>query len=144
MDADGWFVLDLVMLDIERESLVDTATARPDVAVDRVLFCAKETVFKAWYPLTRRQLGFHEVRVSVDADGGFTARLVIDCLPHEDARLWSMTGRWTHDVDVRGRNCRRADGDYPVAPSPRCVTPTSASKVPRRVGAQRHVSVEAP
>lgn len=93
-------VVHLVMPHIERELLVDTAVARPDIAVDRVLFCAKEAVFKAWYPLTRRQLGFHDVRVSVGADGGFTARLVIDRLPHEDVRLWTMTGRWAHDLDV--------------------------------------------
>ncbi len=119
-------VVDLVMLDIERMSLIDSV-APPDIAVDRVLFCAKEAVFKAWYPLTRRELGFDEVRVSVEADGGFTARLLIGCDPLESAQLWSMTGRWAHDVNV-------------VVAA--VVAPTLM--VTRRVGAQRHVSVEDP
>jgi 4'-phosphopantetheinyl transferase EntD len=43
---------------------------------DTVLFCAKESVYKAWYPLTRAWLGFADASVTIDPDAGtFTARL---------------------------------------------------------------------
>jgi 4'-phosphopantetheinyl transferase EntD len=39
----------------------------------------KESVYKAWFPLARRWLGFEEARVAVDPDAGtFRARLLIE------------------------------------------------------------------
>jgi 4'-phosphopantetheinyl transferase EntD len=40
------------------------ATARPGVHWDRLLFSAKESVFKAWFPLARDWLGFEQAVVS--------------------------------------------------------------------------------
>ena len=40
------------------------ATARPGVHWDRLLFSAKERVFKAWFPLARDWLGFEQAVVS--------------------------------------------------------------------------------
>jgi len=52
---------------------------------DRVLFCAKEAVFKAWYPLTGDALAFEDAAVRIDAEGGtFTATL----------RDGELRGRW--------------------------------------------------
>ena len=46
---------------------------------DRVLFSAKEAVYKAWFPLTRRWLAFEGVCLSIDPGTGcFTARLLVD------------------------------------------------------------------
>lgn len=46
---------------------------------DRLIFSAKESVYKAWFPLARRWLGFEEARVSVDPEAGvFAARLLIE------------------------------------------------------------------
>jgi len=43
---------------------------------DRVIFSAKESVYKAWYPLTGRWLGFEEAVVTLDPPAGtFEARL---------------------------------------------------------------------
>ncbi|MFJ4159769.1 4'-phosphopantetheinyl transferase [Microbacterium testaceum] len=36
---------------------------------DRLLFSAKESVYKAWYPLTQRWLDFDDVSVTIDRDG---------------------------------------------------------------------------
>src|SRR5262249_25679288 len=36
---------------------------------DRLLFSAKESIFKAWFPVTRRWLDFHDVTVTIDPDG---------------------------------------------------------------------------
>lgn len=42
---------------------------------DRVLFSAKESVYKWWFPLTRRWLGFREVTLTLRVNGTFTAVL---------------------------------------------------------------------
>jgi len=42
---------------------------------DRVLFSAKESVFKAWFPLVRRRLRFREAVLTIRPDGTFAARL---------------------------------------------------------------------
>jgi 4'-phosphopantetheinyl transferase EntD len=54
----------------ERDLLAALAAKHPGVHWDRLLFSAKESVYKAWYPLHRRWLGFTDVRLSIDADGG--------------------------------------------------------------------------
>src|ERR687895_622101 len=51
----------------------DRAPAEPGLHWDRILFCAKEAVYKAWFPLTRRWLEFADVAVSLDRDGTFRA-----------------------------------------------------------------------
>ncbi len=65
-------VLDAVCAPGERRAL---AAHGAGVCWDRVLFSAKEAVFKAWYPLTGRLLGFEDVDVRLDpAAGTFRAR----------------------------------------------------------------------
>jgi 4'-phosphopantetheinyl transferase EntD len=42
---------------------------------DRVLFSAKESLYKAWFPLTRRWLDFKDVQVTIErTEGTFRAR----------------------------------------------------------------------
>src|SRR5947209_5174754 len=54
------------------------ARARPDLPWDRLLFSAKESVFKAWYPLARRWLGFEQAELAFDPDAGtFTADVLV-------------------------------------------------------------------
>ncbi len=56
------------------------ATRRGDgVHWDRVLFSAKESVFKAWFPVTRRWLGFDAVSLLFNPGSAtFTAHLVTE------------------------------------------------------------------
>ncbi|GGJ83477.1 4'-phosphopantetheinyl transferase [Pilimelia anulata] len=61
---------------------------------DRLLFCAKEAVYKAWYPLARRWLGFEEARVALAADGTFTAALLVEGPAYRGEPLRGFTGRW--------------------------------------------------
>ena len=35
---------------------------------DRILFCAKEATYKAWFPLTHRWLGFEDAHITFDVD----------------------------------------------------------------------------
>ena len=37
---------------------------------DRLLFSAKESLYKAWFPLVKRWLGFEEVSVTIDPESG--------------------------------------------------------------------------
>lgn len=79
-------VLDAIALPEEKASL---AALPPGVPWDRLLFSAKETVYKSWFPLTRRFLEFHEARIALAPDGTFAATLLVP------APLPGFTGRWT-------------------------------------------------
>ncbi|GAB2650910.1 4'-phosphopantetheinyl transferase Npt [Prescottella soli] len=94
-------VLDAVSLPEEREWL---ATVEPAaVHWDRLLFCAKETTYKAWFPLTGRWLGFEDAHITF-ADGTETADgmtgtfhsrlLVPGDTTDGGAPLASFDGRW--------------------------------------------------
>ena len=62
----------------EQDRLAALAREAPEVHWDRLLFSAKESVFKAWYPVARRWLGFEHADLVVDPDAGtFTARILI-------------------------------------------------------------------
>jgi 4'-phosphopantetheinyl transferase EntD len=62
----------------EREMLADLSRAAPATHWDRLLFSAKESVYKAWYPLTTRGLGFEDARLVIDPSGTFAAKLLVD------------------------------------------------------------------
>lgn len=86
--------LELVLRDEERARLVELADVDPDVRWDRVLFCAKETVFKAWFPLTRRWLDFTDVSTTLRRDGTFLARLQVPVPRAARADVREFSGRW--------------------------------------------------
>jgi 4'-phosphopantetheinyl transferase EntD len=68
-------MLDLVLRDEERERLRTLAGANPARHWDRIVFCAKEAAYKAWFPLTGRWLDFDDVSITVHLDGTFGVRL---------------------------------------------------------------------
>jgi 4'-phosphopantetheinyl transferase EntD len=61
---------------------------------DRLLFSAKESVYKAWFPLTGRWLGFEDARVTIDPAGTFEAEILVDGTTHTGPALRGMSGRW--------------------------------------------------
>jgi 4'-phosphopantetheinyl transferase EntD len=88
-------VLGLVARPDERDRLRDLARDVPGVCWDRLLFSAKESVYKAWFPLARRWLGFADADITIDAaNGTFEARLLI--APPASAGLppAGFSGRW--------------------------------------------------
>ena len=88
-------VLDLVALPGERERLRGLAAAAPGTCWDRLLFCAKESVYKAWFPLTGRWLGFHDADITIDAAGGtFDVRLLAAAADDRGFPLAGFAGRW--------------------------------------------------
>ncbi|MEH3155833.1 MAG: 4'-phosphopantetheinyl transferase [Gordonia paraffinivorans] len=72
-------VLDHVSIPEERAVLADRDCT---LHWDRILFCAKEATYKAWFPLTGRWLGFEDAHITVDrsddTSGTFTSRLLVD------------------------------------------------------------------
>jgi 4'-phosphopantetheinyl transferase EntD len=71
-------VLDLICMPRERAQLAELATGWPGVPWDRLLFSAKESVYKAWAPVMARFLDFDGAGIRIDpATATFTARLLV-------------------------------------------------------------------
>ncbi|MGN2636971.1 4'-phosphopantetheinyl transferase Npt [Nocardia takedensis] len=92
-------VLDSVSLPAEREWLAGLDTG---LHLDRLLFCAKEATYKAWFPLTLRWLGFEEAHITFTveetADGGsgtFHSELLVPGQTTDGGTpLTEFDGRW--------------------------------------------------
>ncbi len=90
-------VLDAVSLPAERCEIA----ALPDgLHWDRILFCAKEATYKAWFPLTRRWLGFEDAHISFEVDssgtaGVFVSRILVDPAARSGPPLTELAGRWS-------------------------------------------------
>lgn len=94
-------VLDLIARPEERERLDALGAARPDIAWDRLLFSAKESVYKAWFPLTQEWLDFQEVSVTIDARAGtFAAGLLKPGLRLSGTPVDELGGRWHATGDL--------------------------------------------
>jgi 4'-phosphopantetheinyl transferase EntD len=91
----------------ERDRLDKLALENGAIHWDRLLFCAKEAVYKAWFPLARRWLGFEDasITLTLEADhdrapdepclGRFDARLLVPGPPLPDgSELTGFSGRW--------------------------------------------------
>jgi 4'-phosphopantetheinyl transferase EntD len=79
----------------ELPALGRLAQDSPGVSWDRLLFSAKESVYKAWFPLAKRWLGFEDAVVAFDpSTGTFTARLLVSGPQLEDGPLRGLSGRW--------------------------------------------------
>ncbi len=79
----------------ERSMLERLAAASPDVSWDRLLFSAKEAVYKAWYPLTGLWLGFEDAIVRFDlARRAFTADLLVPGPRLPTGTLSRFDGHW--------------------------------------------------
>ncbi|MBT2457823.1 4'-phosphopantetheinyl transferase superfamily protein [Streptomyces sp. ISL-86] len=88
-------VIDVTALPAERDHLRVLRTADPGVCWDRLLFCMKEAVFKAWYPFTGESLGFEDADIGIDlGTGTFSARILAPYSPTGGGRLDRLDGRW--------------------------------------------------
>jgi 4'-phosphopantetheinyl transferase EntD len=93
--ALGEEILPDIITTAEHRRLSDLRAASRDVHWDRVLFSAKEAVYKAWFPLTRRWLGFHDVEVTVGRiNGRFVAQLGVPGAHINGERISCFNGRW--------------------------------------------------
>ncbi|MFV9633338.1 4'-phosphopantetheinyl transferase family protein [Mycobacterium neumannii] len=90
-------VLDAISLPAERTELQQLPG---ELHWDRILFCAKEATYKAWFPVTRRWLGFEDAHIVFDVDnsgtsGGFVSRILIDPAAMHGPPLETLAGRWS-------------------------------------------------
>jgi len=93
MLPDG--ILDMISLPAERARLRGLAFTAPDTRWDRLLFSAKESVYKAWFPLARRWLGFQDADITIDPVAGiFTVQLLIAAPAVDGSPLTRFSGRW--------------------------------------------------
>jgi 4'-phosphopantetheinyl transferase EntD len=75
--------------------LGELAGSHPAVHWERLLFSAKESVYKAWFPLARRWLGFEDAALTVDPERGtFAARLLVPGPTVAGTELRGFEGRW--------------------------------------------------
>ncbi|WP_151528563.1 MULTISPECIES: 4'-phosphopantetheinyl transferase [Corynebacterium] len=70
-------------------SQLDELESQGIPCADRLLFCAKEATYKAWFPLTHRWLDFDQAEIDVRSDGTFISYLLARPTP-----VPFMTGRW--------------------------------------------------
>ncbi|MGB3771832.1 MAG: 4'-phosphopantetheinyl transferase [Rhodococcus sp. (in: high G+C Gram-positive bacteria)] len=98
-------VLGAVSLAAERDVLASRTD--DEVHWDKLLFCAKEATYKAWYPLTGRWLGFEDAHITFERDavghdqdagtgvtGTFRSRLLVPGDTTSGATLTAFDGRW--------------------------------------------------
>jgi 4'-phosphopantetheinyl transferase EntD len=85
-------ILSLVTVSAERAWL---ARAPEGVYWDRLIFSAKESVYKAWFPLNRAWLDFGDVCITVNAaTGDFSATLLPGSCKSSGHSLDNFTGRF--------------------------------------------------
>lgn len=90
-------VLDAISLPAERAEI---GALPAGLHWDRILFCAKEATYKAWYPLAQRWLGFEDAHIVFDVDAGMTtgsfeSRILIDPAARSGPPLTALRGRWS-------------------------------------------------
>jgi 4'-phosphopantetheinyl transferase EntD len=89
-------VLDAISLPVERGEI---AALPSGLHWDRILFCAKEATYKAWFPLTGRWLGFEDAHITFETDGpaagSFVSRILIDPAARSGPPLTELAGRWS-------------------------------------------------
>ncbi|MFJ8017180.1 4'-phosphopantetheinyl transferase [Streptomyces sp. NPDC096339] len=89
-------MLESVSLPRERDRIRALLALRPETRWDRLLFSAKEAVYKAWFPLTGRLLDFHEAELSFDpVDRTFRAELLVPGHRDDGRELRRFEGRWS-------------------------------------------------
>jgi 4'-phosphopantetheinyl transferase EntD len=65
--------------------------ADPAICWDRLLFSAKEAIYKAWFPLNATWLEFEDVEINFDSQGGFVGAFTTADMKDST----SLRGRWT-------------------------------------------------
>lgn len=92
-------VLDAITLTEERHEI---AVLPDGLHWDRILFCAKEATYKAWFPLTNRWLGFEDAHVMFDVNpsgagtmGTFVSKILINPEAVSGPPLTALRGRWS-------------------------------------------------
>ncbi|MFF5012724.1 4'-phosphopantetheinyl transferase [Streptomyces sp. NPDC001165] len=99
-------VFESIALPAEQDRDRHLWATRPGVHWGRVLFSAKESVYKAWFPLARAWLDFSEADIELVTEPGpglrgrFHARLLVPGPEVDGVRLTGFDGRWLVSDDL--------------------------------------------
>ncbi|SFQ98103.1 4'-phosphopantetheinyl transferase EntD (siderophore biosynthesis) [Lentzea waywayandensis] len=88
-------VLGAIAIPAELRRMPGLKVDDPKICWDRLLFSAKESTYKAWYPVTRRWLGFEDADITLNADGTFHSRILLP-----DTPVAGFDGRWLVQGDL--------------------------------------------
>jgi 4'-phosphopantetheinyl transferase EntD len=88
-------VLEAISVPAELDRMPRLRADDPKICWDRLLFSAKETTYKAWFPVTKRWLGFEDADITLDPDGTFHSRILLP-----DTPIAGFDGRWLVQGDV--------------------------------------------
>jgi 4'-phosphopantetheinyl transferase EntD len=86
-------VLGAIALPVERERVAQLLRDAAGPCWDRLLFSAKEAVYKTWFPMTGTKLDFDDAEIGFETSGRFSVRLRA---PHRapGGGLPRLSGRW--------------------------------------------------
>ena len=94
-------VLDLVATPAEQDWLAAVQAGPDGLNWDRLLFSAKEAVYKAWFPLVGEWLDHQQAEIILHPqDGTFTALLARDGLIIDGRQVRRLHGRWIRDRGI--------------------------------------------
>ncbi|MGI5501126.1 4'-phosphopantetheinyl transferase family protein [Lentzea sp. CA-135723] len=82
-------VLGAIAIPAELRRMPGLKADDPKICWDRLLFSAKESTYKAWFPVTKRWLGFEDADITLNADGTFHSRILLP-----DTPIAGFDGRW--------------------------------------------------
>lgn len=88
-------VLGEILFDEETTLADDPAGLAPGIALDRLVFCAKEVTYKAWNPLVGRWLGFEQAKVHLDPAARRFVSHVAPSARHDPTDPQQVMGGWT-------------------------------------------------
>ncbi|MEU9007049.1 4'-phosphopantetheinyl transferase superfamily protein [Streptomyces sp. NPDC048551] len=89
-------VLASIALPQEIAQVRELAARHPAIHWDKLLFSAKESVYKAWFPQTSLALSFEDALIRIDpVRRTFSARVLPSVLVRAHPGLSSFAGRWT-------------------------------------------------
>lgn len=88
-------LIDDIALPEERRWIEQLTAEDPSTSWDRLLFSIKESIYKAWFPLTRSWLGFEDASVSIDRERRtFSAHLLVPGPTLQGRHLDGFSGSW--------------------------------------------------
>jgi 4'-phosphopantetheinyl transferase EntD len=88
-------IITRIALPREQQLLAVLAATDSSVHWSRLLFSCKESLYKAWFPLTHRWLGFEDASITIDpATGTFSAELLVEGPAVFGTSPQLATGRW--------------------------------------------------
>jgi 4'-phosphopantetheinyl transferase EntD len=96
----------MIALVSERQQLSQLAATDRTTCWDRLLFCAKEAIYKAWFPLAYRWLGFEDAAVTITLDttdppqGTFVAHLLVPGATGTGHPLTQLDGHWLRSDEL--------------------------------------------